>query len=326
MKIIGLVGAGHMGSGLGWALREGGHDVLTSLAGRSPRTARLAHNAGLRIASSPVDVLAEADVILIVTPPGVALAAAAEIAAMAASSSVAERLARAGRGTERPLVADLNAVSPATTGTAAELITGAGLDFVDGSISGPPPTVRPGATIYVSGPRAGDVANLHWTHAQPVVVGEHIGAASAVKMSTASVYKGLMGLLAQAMRAASAHHVLEPVMADLGERFGTPYEVALASTKAHRYVAEMHEIAQSQAAAGLTPSLFEAFAAVWADIADRPLADGQPETLSRDLTAREVADGLRDQGDRVPTTSHERRPPDDRCSDGTDGCTLRSCP
>ncbi|HEY9482694.1 MAG TPA: NAD(P)-binding domain-containing protein, partial [Micromonosporaceae bacterium] len=64
MKIIGLIGAGHMGSGLGWALREGGHDVVTSLAGRSGRTVRLAENAGLRIASRPVDVVAEADVIL----------------------------------------------------------------------------------------------------------------------------------------------------------------------------------------------------------------------------------------------------------------------
>src|SRR5215475_6258430 len=104
MKIIGLVGAGHMGSGLGWALREGGHDVVTSLAGRSARTARLAENAGLRIASRPGHVVVEADVILVVTPPFAEVDAAAEIATMAASPSVAERLARRGRGTARPLV------------------------------------------------------------------------------------------------------------------------------------------------------------------------------------------------------------------------------
>jgi hypothetical protein len=127
-----------------------------------------------------------------------------------------------------------------------------------------------------------------------VVVGDRVGAASAVKMSTASVYKGLMALMTQAIRAASAHGVLEPVMVDLGERFGTPYEVALAATKAHRYVAEMHEIAESQAAVGLTPSLFEEFAAVWADIAARPLADGQPETLPHGVTAHQVADALRE--------------------------------
>ncbi|MET8147906.1 NAD(P)-binding domain-containing protein [Actinoplanes sp. NPDC049668] len=280
MEIVGLVGAGHMGSGLGWALREGGHDVVTSLAGRSARTARLAQAAGLRVVARPADVVAEADVILVVTPPGAAADAAAEIAAMAGASRA------------RPLVVDLNAVSPTTAAAAAEVVTAAGFDFVDGSISGPPPTVRPGATLYLSGPRAAEVAALRWTHARPVVVGDRIGAASAVKMSTASVYKGLMGLMAQAIRSASAHGVLEPVMADLGEGFGTPYEVGLAATKAHRYVAEMREIARSQAAAGLTPALFEAFAEVWADIADRPLADGQPETLPRAMTARQVADGL----------------------------------
>ncbi|WP_030440463.1 NAD(P)-dependent oxidoreductase [Actinoplanes subtropicus] len=278
MKVIGLVGAGHMGSGLGWALREGGHDVVTSLAGRSERTAGLARDAGLRLVARPDDVLAEAEVVLVVTPPGAAVDAARAIAATT--------------GTARPLVVDLNATSPATAAAAAEVVGAAGFDFVDGSISGPPPTVRPGARIYLAGPRAAEVADLRWTHAEPVVVGERIGAASAVKMSTASVYKGLTGLMAQAIRSAAAYDVLEPVMADLGDGFGTPYGVALAATKAHRYVAEMREIARSQAGAGLTPALFEAYAEIWAEVAEQPLADGRPETLSREVTARQVADGL----------------------------------
>jgi 3-hydroxyisobutyrate dehydrogenase-like beta-hydroxyacid dehydrogenase len=85
-------------------------------------------------------VLGEADVILVVTPPGAAIDAAAEIATMAAAPSVAERLARVGRGTARPLVVDLNAISPTTANTAADVITAAGFHFVDGSISGPPPS------------------------------------------------------------------------------------------------------------------------------------------------------------------------------------------
>ena len=278
MKVIGLVGAGHMGSGLGWALREGGHDVVTSLAGRSARTADLARAAGLRIVAGPADVLAEADIVLVVTPPGAAVDAATEIAATT--------------GPARPLVVDLNAIAPATAEAAAAVVTAAGFDFVDGSISGPPPTVRPGARLYLSGPRAGEVAALRWTHARPIVVGDQVGTASAVKMSTASVYKGLMGLMTQAIRAAGAYDVLDPVLADLGESFGTPYEVALAATKAHRYVAEMREIARSQAAAGLTPALFEAYAEVWAEVADRPLAAGRPEAVPRGITVRQVADGL----------------------------------
>jgi 3-hydroxyisobutyrate dehydrogenase-like beta-hydroxyacid dehydrogenase len=236
--------------------------------------------------------MAQADVILVVTPPGAALAAASDIAAMAATPDASQRLARAGAA--RPLVVDLNATAPATSRAASEIIVSAGLDFVDGSISGPPPTVRPGANIYLSGPRAADIATLNWKHVNPVVVGDRIGAASVVKMCTASVYKGLMGLITQAMRAASAHCVLDAVMADLGEDFGSSYEVALAATKAHRYVPEMHEIAETQAAVGLTPKLFEAFADVWADVAGMPLADGEPESVKRSISAREVVGRLRE--------------------------------
>ena len=44
------------------------------------------------------------------------------------------------------------------------------------------------------------------------------GSASAVKMSTASVYKGSVALLTQALRAADHYGVLEHVLDDLGER------------------------------------------------------------------------------------------------------------
>lgn len=283
MKTIGLVGAGHMGSGLGWALRAGGHDVITSIAGRSPRTAKLAAQAGLRIVPGVADVMAQADIVLVVTPPAVAPAAATAIAAAAGPET-------------RPLIVDLNATAPATAEEIGAILAGAGLDFVDGSISGPPPTVQPGATVYLSGPRAVEVAALNWTHARAVVVGDAIGAASAVKMSTASVYKGLMGLLTQAMRSASSHGVLATVMADLGDSYGSAYGVAVSATKADRYVGEMHEIARTQAGAGLTPHLFEAFAEVWADIATTPLAGDDPESVDRGISVDDVANLLRQPG------------------------------
>src|SRR5689334_15143120 len=111
MTVIGLVGAGHMGSGLGWALREGGHDVVTSLEGRSARTARLAAEAGLRIVARPADVLAGSDIVLVVTPPGAAVEAATAIAALAPLV------------TARPLIADLNATSPTTAGASASVLS-----------------------------------------------------------------------------------------------------------------------------------------------------------------------------------------------------------
>jgi 3-hydroxyisobutyrate dehydrogenase-like beta-hydroxyacid dehydrogenase len=74
---------------------------------------------------------------------------------------------------------------------------------VDGSISRPPPW-RAGTTrIYLSGSRAGEVAGLPFEGVDVIVVGPDVGSASAVKMSTASVYKGSTALLAQALLSAA---------------------------------------------------------------------------------------------------------------------------
>jgi 3-hydroxyisobutyrate dehydrogenase-like beta-hydroxyacid dehydrogenase len=192
----------------------------------------------------------------------------------------------------RPLVADLNAVSPSTVESVAAAL--APLDFVDGSISGPPPTVRPGARLYLSGPRAAEVAALSWgDRACPAVVGDRIGSASALKMCTASVYKGLTGLFAQAMRTAARHGVLDEVLGDLATS-GLDHagQVGMAATKAHRYVAEMREIAATQAAAGLTPALFDAFAEIYAEMASSALAQGDPESINRTMLPAEIVAAL----------------------------------
>jgi 3-hydroxyisobutyrate dehydrogenase-like beta-hydroxyacid dehydrogenase len=276
---VGLVGAGHMGSGLGWALREGGARVVTTLEGRSPRTARLAAAAGLDLLPTLADVLRAAEVVLVVTPPGAATAAAATIAE-----------ATSGTGAT-PLIVDLNAIAPMTVTRIATTV--APLDLVDGSISGAPPTVRPGARIYLSGPQAATVAELPWRHVTPVVVDDRLGSASAVKMCTASVYKGLTGLYAQALRTAAHHHVLDHVVNDLHRGGLDPVPaVAVAATKAARYVPEMLEIAATQGGAGLSAELFEAYAEVWRRISSSPLAACSPETIDRALPADAVVRGI----------------------------------
>jgi 3-hydroxyisobutyrate dehydrogenase-like beta-hydroxyacid dehydrogenase len=181
----------------------------------------------------------------------------------------------AGLGSAR-LLADLNAVSPAT----ARRISAA----VDGSISGPPPRT-PGTTrVYLSGPRAGEVAALPFDGVDVVVVGDEVGAASAVKMSTASVYKGSTAILAQALRAADHYGVVEHVLADLGELAdGAGERIGRAAAKADRYVGEMHEIRAAQTAAGLEPLLFEAIARIYAEIAASPLGRAAPEDAAADL-------------------------------------------
>ena len=275
MPTVGIVSPGQMGAALGAALRDGGARVVTTLAGRSARTARLA--AGLETLPTLAEVVAAADIVLSVTPPA---------AARENSNTIAHH-ARA-----ETIIADLNAVSPATMAAIAGDL--GGLRLVDGSISGPPPTVSKGARIYLSGPDAAVVAGLPWGDSvEAVVIGDRIGAASALKMCTGSVYKGLTALVTQAMRTAGANGVLDLVLEDLRRNgLAQTASVTRSAPKAHRFVAEMREVAATQADAGLTPALFEAIAEVYADVATTRLAEGAPETAT-DLEPAEIVARLK---------------------------------
>lgn len=281
MTTIGLLGAGYMGSGLGAMLLGNGHEVLTTVAGRSARTARLVEAAGIPIVSDLSALVDRAEIILVVTPPAAAVDAARALA------DAAERAPRTGR-----IVVDLNAVAPSTMEAIAGIVGPAGFDLVDGTISGAPSNWSD-TMIYLSGPRAAEVAALVWEPAKPVLVSDLVGAASAVKMCTASVYKGLSGLLAQALRTADHHGVLDVVIEDVQRLEPRPHiAVALATTKADRFVGEMREIAATQAGAGLTADLFTAYANIYADLATTALASEDPETVNRDLDPATVLTGL----------------------------------
>ena len=124
-----------------------------------------------------------------------------------------------------------------------------------------------------------------------------LGLASAVKMCTASVYKGTSALLTQALLAAHANGVLEHVLADL--RAGSPglvanveRRLASAASKSARYVGEMREIAATQAAAGLAPALFDAMAEVYLALATSEQAQSAPEDLPGDLRLEDVLERL----------------------------------
>jgi len=275
-----------MGSTLGARLRDGGGRVVVALDGRSERTRRLSGEAGLEDVGTLAALLREASFVLSVVPPEAAVDAATAVARES--------------GDARPVVCDLNAVSPATMQRVAAVLGAAGLDTVDGSISGPPPR-GPGTTrMYLSGPRAGEVAVLPIEGVERVVVSDAVGAASAVKMCTASVYKGRSAVLAQALRTARAHGMVDHVVADLAaagladpDRIGTA--LGIASAKAWRYVAEMEEIAATQAGAGLTPDLFRAMAAVYVELAERAVA-ASPEDVPDGLPLGAVLDRLSEAG------------------------------
>jgi 3-hydroxyisobutyrate dehydrogenase-like beta-hydroxyacid dehydrogenase len=286
LQTVGIVSPGAMGSAVGDSLVRGGVHVVAAVAGRSERTARLASKAAIDLLPDFAAVVGRSDYVLSIVPPEAARAVATDLGASAM------------RGNARPLFVDLNAIAPATARELEDIAGAADCDFVDGSISGPPPWRSGTSRLYLSGPRAAEVAALAFDGVETILVGTAVGAASAVKMSTASVYKGTSAVLAQALRAADANGVLEHVLADL--RSGSPELVenagrrlASAAAKSGRYVGEMHEIAAAQTAVGLTPALFEGMAEVYASLATTAAATRAPEEIPHDASLRDVLDAMR---------------------------------
>ena len=268
MTTVGIVSPGAMGSAIGHVLVAGGQNVVSTVVGRSVRTRTLAE--GLELLPSLEDVVDRSTVVLSVVPPGHARATATAVAGAARRTGA------------RPLFADLNAVSPQTMTVIAERLEVAGLAVVDGAISGPPPRRAGTTVIYLAGPRATALASLDAPGLELRVVGETVGKASAIKMSTASFYKGQTAILTQALRAAHANGVLEIVLDDLRRHYpelveDAPRMLQSMAAKSGRYVAEMEEIALSQGAVGLPQELFEALATVFSELSTTEAATLAPE-------------------------------------------------
>ena len=286
MRVVGIVSPGAMGSAVGAAYVAAGRRVVATTAGRSARTRALTEDAGLELLPDLDAVVAAADLVLSIAPPDQAVAIATELAGAA------------GRTGGRPLVSDWNAVSPATARELGRILAEAELELVDGSISGGPPRADYQTRVYLSGSRAGELAEAAPAWLDARVVGGEVGVASAVKMCTASVYKGHVALLAHALSTAAAHGVLPYVLDDLHDSYPRQLDraarlLAVSATKADRYVGEMREIAATQASVGLTPALFEAMAEAYADISKTPLAGQAPEDIAEQPSLEEVLGNLR---------------------------------
>ena len=177
-------------------------------------------------------------------------------------------------------------VTRAALDAVAAVLREGGLDLVDGSISGGPPWDAGMTRLYLSGPRAQEVADLAFDGVAVRILGAELGTASALKMSTASVYKGIALLLTHALVTARAYGTVPDVIEDLRRVFPDladepAVRLALAASKADRYVAEMREIAATQASAGLPPAVFEAIAAAYEAISASPGAQATPEEAAR---------------------------------------------
>jgi 3-hydroxyisobutyrate dehydrogenase-like beta-hydroxyacid dehydrogenase len=289
IKTVAIQSPGDMGHGIGRVLAEGGYRVVSALEGRSERTRGLAKAAGIEDVGPLEALLKEADVVLSIMRPDRALGFVEDLAALAPK-----------HGT-RPLIVDLNAVAPATGRAGATAAAGARLDFVDGGIIGGPP--RPGSSytprLYVSGPRAKELEVLNRTGLDFRVLGERIGAASAIKMCYAALTKGLTAIGIHSMVTARLEGVEDAFLAELAHsqkdllkhlESGLPGMCP----KAYRWVGEMEEISKTHVDGGLPGEMFIGAANIYAAVEASPLGAEIVEDRKLGKTAGEVAQILAD--------------------------------
>jgi 3-hydroxyisobutyrate dehydrogenase-like beta-hydroxyacid dehydrogenase len=243
---IGLLHPGEMGAAVGKCLAGAGHRVLWVPDGRGAATRERAGAAGLTGVAFG-EMVTRSEVIVSVCPPH-------------AARDVARQVAGFGG-----LYLDANAISPATAGEVAAIVTAGGASYADGGIIGPPP-VAPGSTrLYLSGPRAAEVQVLFaGTYVDARVVPPP-GSASAVKMAYASWTKGSAALLL-ATRALARAEGVESVLLEewslsqpgLEKRWDGADGAAAA--KGWRWIGEMIQIAEAMASADLPPGFHQAAA------------------------------------------------------------------
>jgi len=245
---IGILYGGELGSSLGRLLVGCGLSVVTTLEGRSPRTARLCQEAGLAVLPSLRAVAECADLVLSTVSPAAALAVAEGYRAVRPASA------------PRQLYVDLNAVAPQTVRRIADVLTPTGVDFVDGAVHGLAAQLPSRGTVYLSGPNAPAVGQLFGQALRVRVLGDQVGKASAFKMMISGMAKGVVALFVEMAVAARQAGLLDDLLAcyrdaypgimDLVERMLPTYP-----RHAARRSEELKEVEQTMIALGLQPCM-----------------------------------------------------------------------
>ncbi|GAA4330369.1 NAD(P)-dependent oxidoreductase [Pigmentiphaga soli] len=284
---VAIVAPGEMGSAIGRELRAGGARVLTSLQGRSAASAARVQKEGFEAVADDDALVAQADYLLSVVPPG---------SAVALAERFAPALARAAR---KPVYADCNAVSPGTAREIGRILAPSGCPFADGALFGGPTSGKPGIVLYASGPGAAAMTRLAEFGPKVRVMEGPVGAASGMKLSFAGINKGFTALgafmILAATRAGCTAEVrqmladTQPALLAYMEKF-----VPAMFPKAYRWEPEMREIAaylgSEDPPAG---EVFTAIARLYGRLAQDLAAGGQGE----------IADLARFCGAAVPGTA-----------------------
>ena len=288
IQTVGILSPGDMGQAIASVLNQNGLKTIAALDDRSPRTRQLAAAGNIQDVGSLRQLVIESDVVLSVLVPA---------AAIEAANLVAEVIGNVGK---QILYVDCNAVAPQKVKRIAQVIESVGVTFVDASIIGPPPRVPGRTRIYASGKQAVEFQQLRNYGLDIRVIGDEIGQASGLKMSYAALTKGLTAigteLLIAAHRLGLDEQLWEEVSSSQPELAAIlTRSIASMTPKAHRWIGEMEEIAETFQEVGLTERIFYGAADVYRLVKDTSLGKETPEESNSDRPLREIINALSDE-------------------------------
>jgi 3-hydroxyisobutyrate dehydrogenase-like beta-hydroxyacid dehydrogenase len=268
-ETIGILHPGAMGISVAASALQSGHKVCYASEGRSDATLARASEQNLRDLGTLAQLCQTCSIIISVCPPH-------------AAEDVAQDVIEQGF---KGLYLDANAISPQKTKRIGEMLTSAGITFVDGGIIGGP-AWDPGETwLYLSGPEAeakriadGFSEGLLETS----IIDDEIGKASALKMCYAAYTKGTTALLTSILALSEAQGVRSELMTQWecdwpGLPAQTESRTRRVTAKAWRFAGEMDEIASTFEAAGLHGGFHRAAGEIFRRLAGFKNAEELPE-------------------------------------------------
>ena len=276
---IAILSPGEMGHAVGRVLVNHRFRVITSLAGRSRRTADLSRAAGIEDVGNLDCLVDQADIVLSIMPSAAAPVVAAE---------VANRLS--GRGRTLTFV-ECNAIAPQTVREIEGTISGAGGLLVDVGIIGGPPTDTYQPRLYASGPHVDSFLRLKSSGLDIRPIGSEIGQASGMKMCYAALTKGLSALGTEIMVAAAKLDLIDSLHEELRGSQAALFNwldkgIPGMPPKSRRWVSEMKEIAATLGHLDLSSGYHLAAADLYRRVGETHLAQELPESRDKTRTMR----------------------------------------
>ncbi len=251
---IGVLHPGEMGSSVGDALIEAGHQVFWASASRSETTRARASGWQERI--NLKDLIQEVGAIISVCPPSHAVTVANEVVALDFNG----------------IYLDANAIAPQTALLISDLF---GELYVDGGLIGPPARRPESTRLYLSGVKSELVQS--WFQGgllqARVLSTAHGVEASALKMAYAGYTKGSSALLILINAFAEHLGVRENLMEEweLSQpdlKIRSEKTANATAAKAWRFVGEMEEISKTMSASDLPSGFHDTAAELYQMMAD----------------------------------------------------------